>query len=298
MNTRPKYHEIEPLVAQKQVDSDQRTVHCVFTCPVTARSVEASAYIRQGQGFADRLLDSTSRSFWYVASKVCSLVPEGFFRDVAEGAASRMAYSGGTDEVDTTQELNEAAIDAFVSVIHEFERGQQGWVAREVVSEFVTDFEKKLKEAPISTRYEIDVAAKALSYLASLDGVDSAERDFLSDFAPGFIEDTKPPSKVELSELNDSVKPTLFLLASALALADQEQSKGERSYLKKLSQDLDLSEEQVEELRRAAGQFIVEQCIALNSDPTDDEVARLARLTELSIDDVLRVMVRRRKRAL
>jgi DnaJ-domain-containing protein 1 len=98
--------------------------------------------------------------------------------------------------------------------------------------------------------------------------------------------------------LNDSVKPTLFLLASALALADQEQSKGERSYLKKLSQDLDLSEEQVEELRRAAGQFIVEQCIALNSDPTDDEVARLARLTELSIDDVLRVMVRRRKRAL
>ena len=303
MNTRPIYSEIQPLLAKSHVDQEQRTIHCTFTCPVTGRSVEANAYIRQGQGFTDRLLDSTSRSFWYelryrVASKVCSFLPQGFFRDVAEGAASRLSYTGGPDEIDTTQELNEATIDAFLSVAEEFERGERGWVAREVVSEFVTDFERKLKEAPITTRYEVDVAARTLSYLASLDGVDSAERAFLADFAPGFLETAKPPGKVELSELNESVKPTLFLLASALALADQQQSKDEKSYLKKLGQDLELSAENAEELRRAAGQFIVEQCISLNSDPSDDEVVRLARLAGLSVDDVLRVIVRRRKRNL
>lgn len=301
MSSRPSFSDIEPLLAERQVDKERDTLHCVFVCPRTHRRVVASAYIQQGDGFQDRLMDSASRSFWYelrhsVARTVCSFLPHGFVREVVEGAAWRMAYAGD-DKVDSARELEAAAVEAFLGVQHEFQHDGRGWAAREVVSEFINDFERQLKEAPLDTRYEAEVAARLLAFMASVDGVDHAERDFLTSFAPAMMEGAKAPTPVELAELSPRVKPTIYMLASALALADQQQSSQEQGYLARLEKELELSSEDAIRLRKAAGQFIVEQCVALEGSPTPEEISDLARLGGISPEDVERVLVRRRKRS-
>lgn len=303
METRPSFAEIEPLLQERHVDKDHDIVRCVFVCPVTHRQVQAEAYIRQGGGFKDRLLDSASRSFWYelrqtVARAVGSLLPPGFMREVVEGTAWRMSY-GNDDKVDSAQELEQATVDAFLSVRHQFERDGQNWRAREVVAEFVTDFERQMREHPVRTRYEGEILARVLVTMATFDGLEQAERSFLSEYLGGLAGDARhPPSAVELDELAPEVKPTVYLLACALSLVDQTGSPQERDYLKSLEQDLRLGGQPASDLRRAAGQFIVEQCLGLNHQPGPDEIRQLARLAELSPEEVERVLVRRRKRSL
>ena len=285
----------------RQVDKERNTLHCIFACPVTGRQVTAQAYISEGTGFGDRVLDSASRSFWYearhaVAQKICSFLPHGFLREVVQGTAWRMAY-GGNDAIHSPSEINNAVVEAFENVRHEFERHGRGWSAKEVVTDFVTDFERQLKRAPIVTHYEGEILIRALSSLAELDGLLPEERDFLARFCSAFESHrVGSPSNVELSELRDEVKPTVYMLASALAMADRDSSAAEAAYLEGLASGLGLSGNHTKELRRAAGQFVVEECVYPGSAVPDSEISRLAQLADLSTEEVERVLVRRRKR--
>lgn len=303
MENRPSFAEIESLLVDRRVDKEHDTLVCLFECPVTRRRVEASATIRQGNSFTDRLLDSASRSFWHelrqvVARTVCSFLPHGFVREVVQGTAWQMSYHRGrSDEISSKSELDQATVDAFLRVRHEFELHQGEWRAREVAVEFVTDFEKQLQQAPISTRYEGEILARTLNHLAAFDGMDPFELTFLEDFGVS-PSGQHPPSAVELSELRDEVKPTLYLLAAALALVDQDQSGAERQRLAQLESALGVSAQRASELRRAAGQFIVDQCLGLDIDPTPEQQRSLAKLAGLSVEEVERVLVRRRKRSL
>lgn len=296
------FSEIAPLLVSRQVDQQSNTVHCIFACPVTSRQVSAQAYISEGSGFRDRLLDSAARSFWYearytVAQKICSFLPHGFLREVVQGTVWRMAY-GGQDGVRSKAELDDATLKAFQSVRHEFDKNGRGWTAREVATDFVSDFERQLKKAPITTRYESEILLRVLSQMAELDGVEESERSFLARFSSAF--DSAPgagrPSRVELSELRDEVKPTVYMLAAALALADRDHSAAERSYLKSLASDLHIDNVEDERLRQAAGQFVIEECIFPGTTVSPNELAELARLSGLSPEEVERVLVRRRKR--
>jgi hypothetical protein len=300
MNRRPSYLEIQPLLVSRQVDKGQDRLHCVFACPVTHRQVLAEASISQGSGFKDRLIDAAAHSFWYevrqaVARKICSFLPYGFVREVVEGTAWRMAY-GHNDQIRTSDELNESTVEAFLSVRDQFEHDGVRWTGREVVAEFVTDFERQLKQSPITTRYEGEILARTLLSLAQIDGLEQAERDFLASFAPDGG-DATPPSVVELGELSEEVKPTVYMLACALGLVDQQRSAREGESLERLEQALGLDADQAANLRRAAGQFIVEQCLGLNSQPSPSEIQDLADLAGIASDEVERVLVRRRKRS-
>ncbi len=263
----------------------------------------AESYIRQGTGLKDRVLDSASRSFWYelryaVANKVSSLLPHGFMRDVVQGTAWRMAYSGD-DHVNSGDELDQATVDAFLTVREQFEHDGQGWRAKEVVTDFVSDFERQLRRAPIETRYEAEVLARVLHHMAGVDGADAKELQFLAQHVAGPAGDgSGPPSRVELSELRPEAAPTVYLLAAALTLVDRVRSQQELQYLAELEQDLALEARQAAELRRAAGEFLVEQSLDVSSRPSPDHLRELANLSGLTPDDVERVLVRRRKRSL
>ena len=295
------FAEIEPLVVNRQVDKESNTIHCIFACPVTGRQVSAQAYISEGTGFGDRLLDSASRSFWYearyaVAQKICALLPYGFLRDVVQGTAWRMAY-GGQDDVRSGGELDKATVEAFKSVQHEFEKNGPSWAAREVTTDFVTDFERQLKQAPISTNYESEILVRVLGHLAEIDGLDSAERDFLARFSSAFgSAQGEAPSRVELSELDSEVKPTVYMLAAALAMADRDSSAAEQAYLESLASDLGVGGDQARSLRRAAGQFVVEECIYPGTSVSPHQLQQLSQLSGLDKSEVERVLVRRRKR--
>lgn len=301
MEVRPDFSEIQPLLIERKVDKERNTLRCVFMCPVTHKKVAAQAFVQQGQGFADRMLDAASRSFWYelrstVAQRVCSFLPHGFLREVAQGAAWRMSYSSD-DHITSGAELEQATVEAFMSVREQFERDGKQWRSREVVTEFVTDFERHLRAFPVNTKYDSEILSRVLAVLATTDGLEQAEEFFLLEQLGDFVgSDESRPSRVELSELTSEVKPTVYLLASALALVDQEKSTSETAYLRELEADLGLGKEDASRLRRAAGQFIVEQTAALSGHPSSEEIARLARLAELSTDEVERVLIRRRKR--
>lgn len=298
---RVTFSEIEPLLVSRQVDKERNTVHCIFSCPVTGRQVTADAYISEGTGFGDRLLDSAARSFWYetryaVAQKICSFLPHGFLREVVQGTAWRMAY-GGQDGVRSGTELNNATVEAFQSVRHEFEKNGPGWTAREVATDFVTDFERQLKEAPISTRYEGEILVRVLASMAEIDGLEPPERAFLERFSWAFeATQAGPPSGVELSELRDEVKPTIYMLAAALAMADRNSSSAEQAYLEALAAGLEIDGSRAQVLKQAAGQFVVEECIFPGTSVSPDEIERLAQLSGLDKNEVERVLVRRRKR--
>lgn len=296
------FSDIAPLLVSRQVDKERNTVHCIFACPVTSRQVTAQAYISEGTGFGDRLLDSAARSFWYearyaVAQKICSFLPHGFLREVVQGTAWRMAY-GGQDGVRSKTELDDATLKAFETVRHEFEKNGRGWTAREVATDFVTDFERQLEKAPITTKYESEILLRVLSQMAELDGVEESERSFLIRFSSAFetAQGAGRPSRVELSELKDEVKPTVYMLAAALALADRDNSAEEQSYLKSLAGDLHIDNAEGERLRRAAGQFVIEECIFPGTTVSPNELTELARLSGLVPEEVERVLVRRRKR--
>lgn len=297
------FAEIEPLVVSRQVDKESNTVHCIFACPVTGRQVSAQAYISEGTGLGDRLLDSASRSFWYearyaVAQKICSLLPYGFLRDVVQGTAWRMAY-GGQDDVRSGGEIDKATLEAFKSVQHQFEKNGPSWVAREVTTDFVTDFERQLKQAPIRTNYESEILVRVLGHLAEIDGLDSAERDFLARFSSAFgTAHPQAPSPVELSELDAEVKSTVYMLAAALAMADRHSSAAEQGYLESLAADLGIGGDQERHLRRAAGQFVVEECLYPGTAVSPQQLQQLSQLSGLEETEVERVLVRRRKRIL
>lgn len=302
MHSRPSFSEIEPLLVDRRVDKDRDTLHCLFECPVTHRQVSASAHIRQGSGFKDRLLDSAARSFWHelrqaVARTVCSFLPHGFVRDVVHGTAWHMSWHRGReDEVTSGTEVNEATVDAFLSVQGQFAHDGEGWRAREVVTDFVTDFERQVREYPITTRYEGEILARALNSLAALDGLDSSELTFLQDFGIDAA-DHRPPTRVELSELRDEVKPTVYLLACACALIDQRRSSLEQAILSQMEEGLGLSPARAEALRRSAGQFLVEQSLGVDTQPGPEEIRQLAGTAGLTPEEVERVMVRRWKRS-
>lgn len=302
MNNRPTYKELEPLLAERRHDKEQQMVQCVFVCPTTLRRVEASAYVRQGTGLKDRLVDAVARSFWWelrgtVVRTIASFMPAGFIRNVVEGSAWQMSYAA-PDDIVTDSELDQATVEAFLSVRHEFEKDGADWKSREVANDFVTDFQQQLAQHPITTRYEGEILTRVLSTIATVDGQEPEERAFMEEFAPFLLaHNAAEPSPVELSELDQSVKPSVYLLASTLARVDLHRSPQEISYLRQLAQNLDLSKDEVKRLDGAAGQFVVEQSLHSSDRPSNEEIAQLAKATGLTTDEVERVLVRQRKRA-
>lgn len=276
-------------------------VHCVFVCPATLRRVEASAYVRQGTGLKDRLVDAVARSFWWelrgtVVRTIASFFPAGFLRDVVQGTAWQMSYAS-RDDIVTGSELDDATVEAFLSVRHEFEKDGSAWKSREATEDFVTDFQRQLKLHPVATRYEGEILTRVLSSLAAVDGQQVEERAFLEQFAPFLLaQDSAPPSSVELSEVESAAKPSIYLLASTLARVDRHRSAQEDAYLRQLAQSLGLGRDDVQRLDRAAGQFIVEQSIHASDRPSRQEIEQLAQATGLSSEEVERVLVRQRKR--
>lgn len=300
MNKRPTFQELKPLLVQREHDKDQGQVHCVFACPTTLRRVNSSAYVQQGSGIKDRVVDAVARSFWWelrgtVTRTIASFLPHGFLRNVVENAAWHLSY-GSSDGVVTSEELNQATVDAFLSVSHEFVKEDGEWRAREVAEDFLTDFDRLVRSHPIATRYEAEVLSRVLVTVASLDGSSGLEGSFVEEFAGQASGEATPPSQVELRELEETAKPVVYLLASALAKVDQLQSREEGAYLQKLGQDLELSSSQVDELDKAAGQFVVERSLHTRTDPTSLEVRQLAEAVGLKVEEVERVLVRRRKR--
>lgn len=250
----------------------------------------------------DRIVDAVARSFWWeirgtVTRTIASFLPAGFIRNVVENTAWHMSY-GSSDDVVTSDELDQATIDAFLSVRQEFEKDGADWKAREVVEDFATDFERLLRRHSVTTRYEGEILSRVLTAVALLDGQQSEEAHFIERFAPYLLAKDKPsPSQVELSELNPEVKPTIYLLASALTKIDKVRTQEEGSYLNKLSRDLGLSREESRDLDRAAAQFVAEQSLHTEAEPTPEELRQLAGALGLEVAEVERVQVRRRKRA-
>ncbi|MCA9793082.1 MAG: hypothetical protein KC910_14840, partial [Candidatus Eremiobacteraeota bacterium] len=306
MERQATYPQLAPLVRDIEVDRKAGQVRCIFVCPVTGRRVPSSHYIEHSDGVVDSVLDGVSTSFWYnlrrrVFGTVVSYFNPGLMRDVVEGTANSLLYRGDERFV-SEAEVQAGVVKAFEAVRHEFEWGQQGWVAREVVEDFSGDFHRQMREFPIQTRYEAVTLGRVLGAVARLEGVAQSELSFLWQFGSPLGGDAEanlrssPPSSVELSEVAPEAKATLLMLAWTLALVDEQLSPSERSYLKSVAEDLGLGREAEEAMQAAARQFVIEQLVDLDQQPDRAALKQMAQRLGYSLEEFERVVVRLKKR--
>lgn len=304
MNNPLVFDDIKELISDQSINTDRHQLQCTFVCPVTKRRVLASGSLRHSDDFGDALIDSAARSFWYEARRrvfdaVCTMVPAGFVRDVVEGAAGRMLYRGD-DGVYTPKEVRAATVEAFLSVRHEFTLDQGRWVAREVGEEFSGDFERQYRSAPVETTYEEGMLARIFLSLASEDGLESTEREFLQKHGTLAEQPTTGvrafPSPVELSEVRPDVRPTIYMLSWALCLVDHQLAPAEVELLTNLRSGLEIETTEAERMEHAARCFIIEQGACSGPSLSSDEQKQIGRRIGLRSDEVERVLVRRSKR--
>jgi hypothetical protein len=193
-------------------------------------------------------------------------------------------------------QIQDAIVDAFLSVRGCFRHEGHSWVSSEKVA-WTTELERQLKAHPIKGSRERDLLTRCLVVLAALDGKTCpAEREFLQRFAPHFEKlEATMPSRAELSEIRAEARPTVYLLALTLAMVDQDFCPEEQSYLAELAQGLSLPADRAVALRKAAGEFLVQQSLRRNPSPADEQIAGLSRLTEIPVAEIERTAERYRK---
>ncbi len=304
MNKHLVYDDIKALLSDQTIDTERHELQCAFVCPITQRRVMATGSLRHSDDFGDALIDSAARSFWYEARRrvydtVCAMVPAGFVRSVVEGTAGRMLYRGD-DGVYTPKEVRTASLEAFESVRHEFTQDRGHWVAREVGDEFASDFDLQYRSAPVETTYEQNILARIFLALATTDGLAPLEDEFIhqhsSKGGKAAAEGEGFPSSVELSEVRQDVRPTIYMLSWALCLVDHQLAPAEVELLKNLRNGLALATTEAEGMEHAARCFIIEQYAASGQCLSSDEHDKIGRRMGLRSDEVERVLVRLSKR--
>lgn len=301
------YQELVPLLYScRRIDD---SVHCVFRCPKTDFEVTSSAFIARGDSFTDRMADRAVYSFssnlrWTVYHKVRQMLGYSFLSNFASDLISGTIDEATPDQIVTASERERAVIEAFRQVQNQFRLGPDGWVSATVEEHYVPEFVQQLKRAPIKLRYDRFLLARLLAHIAASDHKFSAEEKMLiQTFAPPEFEDWESaPSAAELRELSAEVKPTVLMLAWALALSDSQLQSQELMTVMSTAGNLGLVAEQVSECKRWAQEYLVDQGFqrAYRERIADAETLRATRELgrRLGLDDerVERIEIRCQKR--
>lgn len=271
---RPTYDEISPLV--EEYDIYKPTLYVTFRCPSSGERVQARAE-----------LEGESRGDLWSGLKASALTAVGYLLVGMTGDAGKTlggSQGRASSKHEYSQEqIAQATVDAFLTVRGCFRRTQTGWIAKSKAPEPLA-FERQLRDHPIKGSAERDLLTRCLVGVAALDGTTSpSEKRFLQRFAPAFERLPQgPPDLQELSTIREEARPTVYLLALALALIDHDYSDPERSYLAELATGLSLSSDRVLQLSRQAGEFLVHQSLRHGAELAGEEIEQLSKLTHLS----------------
>jgi|GEM_PF-2297220 len=264
------YQSIEPLTTSADIRSG--SVFCRFTCPVTGRSVSASAELRplpkkqeaepeSGPG----VLGGLRRSLAAALNGVLGSTEHAEARvEVAE------AFADGPP-VDPDEEIRRYAIArAFrsVSSLFRWDLEKRRWVAVDAQQETMTRFESQLAVHPVRGTDDLPTLLAMLVSIARSDGnFDEAERKFLAPFAASVgltvadLEAEADPTAEDVGSIDPSRAKSVLMICWAAALADGVADPQENEVLARFAKQLGLSEEDSRELRSRAQYFLLERTL-------------------------------------
>jgi len=190
----------------------------------------------------------------------------------AAATAMRQATTTRAGPASLSQsEQNTAIVEAFRSVGSQFiwDANNSRWISARAARDLMSAFELQLADGPVEQPYDRQVLARMLVEIASADGtLVEAERAFMTEFLSpdvGSLESLleRPPlTSAELgSTTRGPVRGTLVMLASILALSDEDFDPAESARLDAYAHGLSLAAPQAAAMREAAQGFLLDQAL-------------------------------------
>lgn len=272
------YDTVAPLIADAKQAG--RSMRFVFRCPATGQQVQASYQFPHDPGAASKVAAAAKRSVWYeVRREVGHAIRAAFGYNMFGRVASDMAnaaMTASTSGRSTSAQYSEdekkaAAVEAFRSVSTQFawDSKNNRWISRRAMQDTLSPFERQVAEHPVSHPYDRAILARMLVEVSCSDGrVAEEEEAFLLEFldsAEGGIEELASRPVLTEAELGETsaggVRESLLLLATVLALSDEQFSKPEQEKLDHFAAGLGLSPSKRAEVLKKGQGFILDQAL-------------------------------------
>ena len=274
----PSYENVAPLLAGTQQSG--RSARFVFKCPVTNATVQANYNFSQSPGTQSRVTAAAQRSFWYeVRREVGYAIRAAFGYNMLGRVAADMANAAMTAQQTgqssapryTDEEMQVAAVEAFRGVQSQFAWDTKGnrWISKRALQDALSPFERQAAEFPVDNAYDRSILARMLVEVACADGsLHEAEESFLLEFmdqSEGSVEELAQRPELTDAELGETsaggVRETLFMLACALAFADEEFSEPEKKKLDEFANGLALPGAKKADVLKKAQGFLLDQAL-------------------------------------
>lgn len=268
--TELSYEKLKRNIAEEEVLGDMLSV--TFKCPVTEKIYHAVATLRPASPMSHPL-ETARRGFRTLLGNML----HGERADAATATHDRAA-------------IERAAVEAFEAVSSHFawDESRKAFVDAATAEMPLGEFDRQLRDYPLTGEWERNVAARMLAEIVAADGaVTPTERDFFE----GFLNSEMGPldqlvkrgklSKLDLEECRPASRATLLMLAYAIAMTDEHLDADEQARLAEYGKAFGVSLEREELIRHWAAEKVVENmlfgCYA-DGRLNDDERTRIEQL--------------------
>jgi tellurite resistance protein len=305
------YDLVAPLVAQTDVSSNY--VQVVFQCPVSHELIKSSASATESQGSA--MKKEVKRSLWRnIRWSLGRMMYNVFGYGVGGAVGSTLVESvGSAGEASGYQpneeEVKRAVMDAFQAVGNRFawDESNQRFVSASVFHELQTEFTVIMQKVLVTKQWDRAVLARMLAEVASADGTLAEEErqlfySFLRDQNLDALLEKPPLSKADLEETSEDARHVMWLLAAAMAVADEKYSELEKLKLENFGDALGIADKDQARGLELAKEYVLD--LALEAAYADgkmdknehDKVIQLGIALGIPDDRVARLDARCRKR--
>jgi hypothetical protein len=169
------------------------------------------------------------------------------------------------------QEKDDTILAAFKKIEDQFSWNEDKgmWIASTVVEEIFSDFEKQRQHHPIVHPYDIQILSRMMVEIAMADGhMIKSEREWLMlllNPEQGTFEQISqfpPLSPPELKNCSTGgIRVTMMMIASAVAMCDENLAQQEMQTLRTMANGLGLSPTESQNAKKWAQSYILEQAI-------------------------------------
>lgn len=287
------YEKLKNNIAEEEVNGSQVSV--TFKCPVTEKLHHAVATMRPSTGAAANVKKQAKNELLYAAKRglrglLRGVLGGGRAGAVAGNVAAQSVPNAGAATYDKAAQ-QAAVVQAFEAVIANFawDEAQKAFVDAESLELALSEFDKQLRDHPITGQWERSVTARMLAEIVAADGkVEDDEREFFADFLVSketqSLEDLLKKgklSKLELEECKPDARATMLMLAYAIAMTDENLAAAEQVRLAEFCKALGVSLDREELLRHWAAEKTVENVLSgcyADGEIDDDERKRIDQL--------------------
>ncbi|AGY60677.1 TerB family tellurite resistance protein [Gloeobacter kilaueensis] len=311
------FESIQPLIVSAEQQGS--TLNCVFQCPVTGETVQASAPLQKRETMMGNMAQNVGGNVvqtlkYSVASTIRRAMGFGFVGYIIGDIADSLILQTGNTPGEihySEEEKKDALARAFQSAdFFVWDNKNSRWISANAEQQMYSDFERQLNAYPVTQPFDQAILARILIAIANADGqLAESEKNFFAWFIDpqlGSLESlsSRPmPSPVELEETTaDSTRETIMMLAWSLALADEQLDQNEVALLGSFAQGLGIPLVRHQELMRYAQNYLLErvigQCLANGQLSPAYEGQILAWSTRIGLDagEAQRVLVQYKKR--